>query len=387
VSRALALLTASLLAAGCAGQAPWPAEDGAICLLVPGVDQRAVQPGVVEGMELALHEVRAWDPQPRWLELETRGTAEGSLEAWHLCQHRGGRIAVGPVDPGPVRTVLPAAADHEVVLLVPVLAGPLEEQPGNVLGVVPPVQRTGRAIAAEVAARGARRVAVLRVAGDHGDAIAAGLVRGAEDHPDLEVELGLLLPSGSPREWVPAARGLAADGVHALVIVGPGAVAAELASRLSGPDMGDVHIWLVDWSMQPEVLAALPSDAIDRLHAVAPPPLDGAFVERFRARFDHEPSPSAGAGYDAVRLAAGAASVTSEHWSDRIAWLTAHPLPGSAFGRASWVARDGLVASDAAWPIVYEVADGPNGRFFLPAPRQPEQGPRYDAPSPGGVAP
>ena len=383
----LAATALAVVAPGCVGGAPALPEEGAICLLVPGADREAVRPGVLEGMELALDEVRAWSPDLRWLELETRGTAEGALEAWYLCQHRGGRIAVGPVDPGPVRTVLPEAAAHEVVLLVPELAGPLEQQSANVLGVAAPVHRVGRTIAVEAAARGARRIAVLRVAGDHGDAIAAGLARAAEDLPDLKVEYGLLLPVGSPRQWVPAARGLAADGVDALVVVGPGAVAAELASRLSSPDMQHLHLWLVDWGMQPAVLSAIPAEALDRLHAVAPPPLDAAFTARFRERFDHPPDPAAGAGYDAVRLAAAAAEVSSEDHADRVAWLRSRPHAGSAFGRTSWVDRDGLVVSAAAWPIPYEVAEGAAGRFFLPAPDLPDQGPRYDAPSPGGVAP
>ncbi len=371
------LLLTLLLLAACGPAAPWPEEPAPICLLVPG-DASEV-PGVVEGMMLALDEVGGWDSPPGWAPFETGHTAEGALEAFHLCQHRGGRLAVGPVAPGAVRTVLPAAGAHEMVLLVPRLAGPIDRVSGNVLAIEAPVERIGEEVARQIQRRRLERVAVMREPGDYG----ASLVRGLG-----ELEEDLPLPVGSSADQVPSARELGAAGVEALVLVGSGDLATSIVGLLGERDMAGVHLWLVDWGMQPSTLAAVPAGAADRVHAVAPAPLGEGFRRRYASRFGSQPGAAAGAGHDAVRRAASAAAAVGDGgWEELVSWLRATPDSGSAFGRTSFVDRDGLWVADAAWPIPYEVAIGPSGPYFLPAPDLPDQGPRYDAPSPGGLAP
>lgn len=371
------LLVALLVACGPPAQS-WPEDEVTICLLVPG--QEPVVPGVLDGMRLALDEVRSWPGDVRWLELQTGGTAAGALEAFYACQHRGGALAVGPVDPGPVRTLLPVAAGHEVVLLVPRLAGPMHAQPANVFGVEPPIDRTGLALAAGIQGVGHTRVAVLRAPGDFGGSVVSGL--------GFEPELDVTQRGTSGAAWVPPARAAGAEGLESLVLVGPGFVTAAVAGLLAEPAMAELHLWLVDWGMQEEALSRLPSGAASRVHAVASSPLSSEFVRRFSERYGRQPGSAAGAGYDAVRRAAAAGiAVGPAGWEELAVWLRSNPDPDSAFGRSTFVRRDGLMVSEAAWPIPYVVASGPSGPYFLPAPDQPDQGPRYDAPSPGGVAP
>lgn len=375
----------SLLASGCSSQpggtAPGasPALPGAegefgVCLVLP--PEGTTDPSMKElqaGMEMAQLAIDDMVESPRrirWLTQRSSGTEAGLAEALHRCLVDGAVATVAPSEPELALPLLPMATASDAFVIVPQLGlgTPASWGPTTIAVAVGP-DEMGAVAGRDAASRGHVAAAVLRVPGDFGRAVGSAFERelaamGGQLVGDEEID-----PARAP-DWPAAARRAAAAGASALFLAGPPEPAAAVAAALAEEPLRGADLWVIDWAMQKEVLAAAPVPARTRIHGVFFPPPRGVFESEYMARSRRVPSPLAGVGYEAVMLATRAVRAAPDH---KPATLAAALLEAgdiqTAFG-TSTVAADGeILRLGSTRRVIYEARRdpaAPDSWSFLP---------------------
>jgi ABC-type branched-subunit amino acid transport system substrate-binding protein len=337
-----------------------------VCLVLPeSGESKDVADEMRRGIAVARAEIEAENWRTRRLEFSERPTSStepSAVSAYQKCFNEGHPLIIGPLHPAETTALIPVAAAHEAVLLIPEVGAAIPSIWGrNLLAVAPPASEMGH-VAAEDALgkRERKKAAVLHVPKVFGetlrDAWKESFSKGGGS-----VVVSKELDPGKPEAWASAALEAAVkNGVDALFVVGPGEVAEAVAKTLDDEPMGNVHAWFIDWAMFPTVLAAAGPLAVDRVHWVNRPLPKGEFAQTYEARYQAKPDYAAGSGYDAVVVAANAVETApSQFWEDVAA--SARGLKGlpSAFGSGTMVERRGIVFLDSAAYRVVEPIQQP----------------------------
>lgn len=319
------------------------------------------------GMRLAQERVNAEAWRTRTLTLEehdTRSSEPGAVAEYMKCVGGGVPVAIGPVHPAAKTAILPVAAAHETVLVIPEVDSAVVSVWGeNTIAVAPPNTYMGRTAARNMALeRGIDKAAVLYAPGVFGEGIRDEFVRTfAEDKREVvhTAELDPALADG----WKDAARQAVLDkGAVGVFVVGPAEAALEIASTLDDNGMLKAQFWFIDWAMFPPVLdMAAAKGGIQRVHWVNRKMPSGDFAKSFQARYQTRPQYEAGAGYDAVMLVADAVekakALTGPEIAAAMGQLNALP---SAFGTGAVVGSKGLRYVDVADYRILEPGQDPD---------------------------
>jgi len=345
-------------------RAPGLAPSSAICVVAARDDARAAD--FRDGLALAVEDAADPTDPRRTTEIvaaDSFGRIEALPEALSVCARAGARVVIGPAIGELSLPLLPIAAQHDWVLLVPQLglgeAGPWSDA-FVVLAGAP--SEMGRTAADDAAARGGTRAAVLSVEGTFGDRVGAAFARNF-GVAGRSVETAISLPMGRPEAWRSAAATFA-PGTDTIFLVGPpDLVTAAIPALPPGAE-----IWIADWAVQPEVLEVAALDAVARLHGVVQPMPEPWFVARFRERYGRFPEPAAGLGYDAMRLALHAIrTANSTATVDLLRALRTTPDLGAAFGTGRVLAEGPIVRLETTRRTVLDGAVSPDGtRRFEP---------------------
>ncbi len=307
------------------------------------------------GMRMAQERVdgEAWRTRSlTWEEHDTRSSEPGAVAEYMKCVGEGVPVAIGPVHPAAKTALLPVAAAHETVLVIPEVDSAVVSVWGeNTIAVAPPNTYMGRTAARNMAKeRGIDKAAVLYAPGVFGEGIRDEFIKSFEADKGSIVAAVELDPA-QPDAWKTAVSEvvLQKDAVGVFVI-GPAEAALEIASTLDDNGMLEAQIWFIDWAMFPPILEmAAGKGAIQRVHWVNRKMPAGDFAKDFQARFQTRPQYEAGAGYDAVLLVADAVEKAKELTGVEIAaamgQLKAIP---SAFGTGAVVGSRGLRYVDVA---------------------------------------
>ena len=341
-------------------------EQAVVCLLLPKEGPAAGRAADIQaGMELARATAGPASTRRRiTFRREDPGTSEGDVgPAFARCFNEGASLVIGPVHPGQVSALAPILALHEAALLLPAPdAAVVDPWPANLVSVRPTSREMGAAAARDALARGARAALVIAVADRFGDALSAefervfaaggGRVRTEQAAPDV------------PARWAALA---ASPGLDAVFVAGPPPAAQAVAALL--PSNPYLELWVIDWGMGPETLAAA-GEGRDRVRGLHPALVDAAFAGRFTRMFDRLPSLDAAAGHDALRLAIAALEASPTlWWEDVVATLREQRDLPSAFGGLGAIVDRGEVYLDVAGhrPFV-ATPDGAGGWLFTEEP-------------------
>lgn len=338
-----------------------------VCVLLPssGASEDAGAE-MRRGMAIAQAEVaaQAWRKHAfEWVELDSKSTEAGAVAAWQRCFVDGFHVVVGPVDPAAITALLPVAAAHDAVLVLPRIGPAIPTVWGEqIVAVGPPSSDMGR-----VAARDARegralgRAAVLHTEGIFGETLRDSFVAQFETGGG-KVLLSRELPLERPGAWRSAALEAGLAGADCLFVVGPHDVAEEVAGALNDDPLAASHAWFVDWAMFPPVATAAGEDGYKRTHWVNRLLPQGELAQTYLARYQAEPDYAAGDGYDAILVVANAVEAAASPAPFDIA-ASARALRGlpGAFGNGSMIETGGLVWEDSAGyrifePVVSEVS-------------------------------
>ncbi|MCO4769796.1 MAG: amino acid ABC transporter substrate-binding protein [Deltaproteobacteria bacterium] len=321
-----------------------------ICTILPSSGpSKDVGAEIRRGADIARSAIESSKHTFQWTDKDTKSTEPGAMAAFRACFNEGHHIIIGPVHPAAITALIPVAASHDVVLIIPELGAAVPSTWGpSMAAVAPPATEMGR-IAGNSArrARGLRKGAVLHVPKVFGEGL-----RDAFSKEFLEAEEGGTmvdtreLAPDSPQSWGAAAKELASQGVDALFVVGPPEPSRAVAKAVRGTK---THAWFIDWAMHPPVLDAAAPDARAQVHWVNRALPRGEFEVAYRDRHQAKPEYPAGAGYDAVKLATLAVAGSKSNWHEDIsaALRKVDNLP-SAFGTAQVVEEGGIVFVDAA---------------------------------------
>lgn len=287
----------------------------------------------------------------QWTEKDTKSTEPGAIAAFQACFNEGHHVIVGPVHPAGTTALIPVAASHEVVLVIPEIGAAVPSVWGkNLFAIAPPATEMGRLAGRDArGARGFTKGAVLHVPGVFGtglrDAFEASFLAAEEGGSIVFKEE---LAPDKPEAWAAAATRAKAAGAEAIFVVGPPDPSKAVAAGLVD-DAGKAHVWFVDWAMHPPVLEAAGASGRGRVHWLNRALPKGDFETQYVARFQARPEYPAGAGYDAVKASAMAAVAAPSTWHEDIAATLkdAKNIP-SAFGAGAMVEVDGLTYEDVA---------------------------------------
>jgi ABC-type branched-subunit amino acid transport system substrate-binding protein len=338
------------------GAEPTPSsEEVQVCVLLPSSGSSEEEGAEMRrGMSIAQAQVKAEKWRKRkisWIEKDTKSTEAGAVAAYHECMVQGTPIIIGPVHPAAVTAIIPIAAAHKVVLIIPDLgAAQASRWNDNLFAITPPATDMGRVAAHNArVVRGMGRAIVLHTPEIFGESLARAFIKGFKADRDGKVVATLALSPKTPDAWVSAAIETAIKNeADSLFVVAPGEVAAAIARALNSEPLSNTQAWFIDWAMYPTVLEAA-GKAIQRVHWVNRPLPRGDFEDIFLSRYQAYPNFSAGSGYDSVLLAATAIqdgeSMGPAHLA--IAAGSASNLSG-AFGTGSMVEQAGITSEDAA---------------------------------------
>ena len=323
------------------------------------------------GMAIAQAEIAAQPWRTRaieWVEQDTKSSEAGAVAAYHKCMVKGTPIIIGPVHPAAVTAIIPIAAAHQVVLIIPDLgAAQASRWNDNLFAITPPATDMGRVAAHNARIeRGMGRAIVLHTPEIFGKSLAKAFIEGFKADRTGKVVASLALSPQKPDAWVSAAIETAIKNeADSLFVVGPGEVAAPLARALNSEPLKNTQAWFIDWAMYPTVLEAA-GKAIQRVHWVNRPLPRGDFEDIFLSRYQAYPNFAAGAGYDSVLLAATAIqdgeSMGPAHLA--IAAGSASNLAG-AFGTGSMVEHAGITYEDAAGYRAVEPTREPDSEAWI----------------------
>jgi len=100
-----------------------PSEEVQVCVLLPSSGSSEEEGAEMRrGMSIAQAQVKAEKWRKRkisWIEQDTKSTEAGAVAAYHQCMIKGTPIIIGPVHPAAVTAIIPIAAAHKVVLIIP----------------------------------------------------------------------------------------------------------------------------------------------------------------------------------------------------------------------------------------------------------------------------
>ncbi len=326
-----------------------------VCLMLPASGpSKDVGAEMRRGVGIAQAEIAKDKDAARifeWTEKDTKSTEPGAVSAFKACFNEGHHVIIGPVHPAGTTALIPVAASHEVVLMIPELGAAVPSVwSENLFAIAPPATEMGRI--AGTNARGERgflKGAVLHVPGVFGtglrDAFETSFLSGEEG---ASIVMKKELPPDKPEAWGRAAEEAKAAGAEAIFVVGPPDPSRAVALTLAD-DAGKAHVWFVDWSMHPPVLEAAGVAGRSRVHWLNRALPRGGFEAEYVARFQARPEYPAGAGYDAVKVSAMAAVSAPSTWHEDIsATIKAATNLPSAFGTGAMVEVDGLTYEDVA---------------------------------------
>ena len=331
------------------------AEKIEVCLLLPSSGSSEEEGAEMRrGIAIAQAQIKAEKWRKRkitWLEKDTKSTEAGAVAAYHECMVRGTPIIIGPVHPAAVTAIIPIAAAHNVVLIIPDLgAAQASRWNDNLFAIIP--QATDMGIVAAHNARverGMGKAIVLHTPGTFGESLAKAFSEAFQADRVGQVVASVALSPKNPDAWTSAAIETAIKTkADSLFVVAPGEVAAPLARAMNSEPLKDAQAWFIDWAMYPTVLQAA-GKAVQRVHWVNRPLPRGDFEDIFLSRYQAYPNFAAGAGYDAVILAATAiqdgVSMGPGHLA--LAAAAASDLAG-AFGTGAMIKKGGVTSEDIA---------------------------------------
>jgi ABC-type branched-subunit amino acid transport system substrate-binding protein len=332
-----------------------PTEKIEVCLLLPSSGSSEEEGAEMRrGIAIAQAQIKAEKWRKRtitWLEKDTKSTEAGAVAAYHECMVKGTPIIIGPVHPAAVTAIIPIAASHNVVLIIPDLgAAQASRWNDNLFAITPPATDMGRVAAHNARVeRGMGRAIVLHTPGIFGESLAKAFSETFKADRTGQVVASLAISPKNPDAWTSAAIETAIKTkADSLFVVAPGEVAAALARALNTEPLRDAQAWFIDWAMYPTVLEAA-GKAVQRVHWVNRPLPRGDFEDIFLSRYQAYPNFAAGAGYDAIVLAASAiqdgASMGPAHLA--LAAAKASELAGS-FGTGAMIKKGGITSEDVA---------------------------------------
>jgi ABC-type branched-subunit amino acid transport system substrate-binding protein len=289
--------------------APVPAGAPRICLLLPRTGpSRDLGEEMRRGMRLAQDTLAARGSGVAFVEEDTKSTEVGASAAFLRCAASGAQAATGVVHPAAVTAILPVAAAHDTLLVIPELGAAVPSVWNErLIAVAPEAAEMGRVAAEDVALNHKlTRAAVLHPPGTFGERLRDRFTESFQTHGGAVVET-IELPENRAAPWAEAAAKAAEGGAQALFVVSPGAPAEAIAATLDSPPLESVMVWFIDWAMFPPVLAqAQKTGAGGRVRWINRRDPFGPFAEAFQAAFQTRPRFEAGSGYSAVLLAAAA---------------------------------------------------------------------------------
>lgn|GEM_PF-1776975 len=355
-----------------------PAEDVHVCLLLAkSGDGKEHGAEMRRGMQLAQEQIAAesWRTRTiRWREKDTKSTEVGANTAFVDCNSSGVPVVIGPVHPVAKTALIPVAAAHDGLLVVPeITSAAITVWNDRIVAIAPSSTEMGRTAATDVVAKGHKFAAVLAAQGGFGKAVGSAFSEGFKTDGHSIVATSALDPD-KPDAWVAAAKAAVLEKqASALFVVGPGGTAQEVVAVLDDNGMNHVHVWMIDWAMFPPVLdTAAGNTALQRVHWVNRRDPKGDFASEFLERYQSRPRYEAGAGYDAVRLVANAIeeAETAKYEDIGAVLRTLKDVP-SAFGTGSMVTEGGVTWLDVAgYGLVAPEPDpdsGNDGFLFGPA--------------------
>ena len=328
-------------------------ESFKVCLILPGSGpSRDVGNEMRRGIAIAIEEIERDKDRVRtiqWVERDTKSTEAGAVAAFHSCFNEGISVIIGPVHPAATTALVPVAAAHDAILIIPEIGAALPTEWGdNLFAIAPPATDMGR-IAAENAA-GARKLekaAVLHIDSVFGASLKDAFVEQFKEAGGTVVATSEL-PVGEPAAWAAAAAKAVTEGAQALFVVGPAEPAEAISHAMTSPEFRSVHSWFIDWSMHPPVLAAGGS-AVPRMHWVNRPLPAGSFGTTYVSAHQAQPEFPAGTGYDAAMVAAQAIESAESLWFEDIAAkISSASAIQSAFGVGSMVQKRGVRFEEVA---------------------------------------
>jgi ABC-type branched-subunit amino acid transport system substrate-binding protein len=322
------------------------------------------------GMTMAREEI---DRQPgrirriQWVEKDDRSTEPGAIAAFQECFSEGVPLIIGPVHPAATTALIPVAAAHDTMLLIPEVTAATPTSWGkNLFAIAPAAADMGRVAAANAAKdRGLLKAAVLHVPSVFGESLTDAFTETyAQSGGNVVMKQELAMDR--PEDWGKAAQeAVDAKGAQALFVIGPADAAAAVAGTLTSKTMGGVHAWFIDWAMQPPVLRAA-GDAVSRVHWANRVVPRGPFAEAYKKRYQARPLYPAGSGYDAIRLAARVIDAAPSIWFEELAKVT-REVRGfeSAFGVGGMVEDRGSAWLDVAGYRVIEPIQDPGNQSWV----------------------
>ncbi len=302
-----------------------------------------------------------------WVERDTRSTEAGAVAAYHRCFNEGFSILIGPVHPAAVTALMPVAAAHDGIVLVPDVGAALPTSWGETtFAVAQPSTEMGH-----LGARHARidlghaRAIVLHVGHVFGESLARSFKTTFEAEGGRVLSTRPLNPD-KPQAWSRAAEELVkAHKADHIFVVGPAAPAEAVADLLDRQSFAAVHVTFIDWAMFPTVIRAA-GQSKHRVHWVNRPPLAENFEGLFHARYQARPQFAAGVGYDAVILAAAAIeSAPTLRNEDIRRALTGLRGLESAFGTGAVVNDRNMVWLDVAGFRIVQPMQEPESETWI----------------------
>jgi ABC-type branched-subunit amino acid transport system substrate-binding protein len=336
-------------------------EKVRVCILLPSTGSAKDEGAEMRrGMAIAQAEVAVQPWRKRaveWVEQDTKSTEVGATAAYQRCFAEGFPVIIGPVHPEPVTAIIPVAAAHDALLILPRIGAALPKKWAPQIVAVGPAATSMGTLAGRDAIEGRQitKAAVLHANGIFGTSLKDAFVERYEAGGGTIIGIYALEP-GKPDQWFSAAFEAGTLGARALFVVGPPAASEAVAAALRDDPLGGAHAWFIDWGMFPTVPTAAGEHGYRRSHWVNRILPIGEFADTYTTRYQTAPDYAAGDGYDAILVAANAIEGAKEPVpADLIA--AARELKGirGAFGEAALVADGERIVEDAAAYRIFEV--------------------------------
>ena len=348
-----------------------------VCVIAPQVGESKLDGAeLLRGVSIARAEIegQAWRKQKlTWVDKDSKSTEAGAIAAYHECFGEGHSIIIGPMDPAAVSALIPIAAAHKVVLIVPEVGGAVPSTwDKHMAAISPPASHMGVAAALDATGpRQLRKGAVLAVEGIFGESLTSTFKKTIEARGGSLVFTRALDPA-KPEAWRSAALEAGVAEAEAIFVVGPSKVAEQVVAVMDSAPLSASHAWFIDWSMFPDVLDESTAGSRRRIHWVNRELPPGSFSETYTTRYQAPPLFTAGAGYDAVLLAATAAEAAGggEHEA-LVSSLSKLAGIDGAFGKGAVKNEGGVLFLDSAGFHIFEPQKDPDaqGMVFLPSGR------------------
>ena len=212
-----------------------------VCVLLPSTGaSKDVGAEMRRGMAIAQAEIAAQPWRTRaieWVEQDTKSSEAGAVAAYQRCFAEGFPLIVGPIHPAATTALLPVAAAHDAVLVLPSIGAAVPTTWGEQIIAVGPASADMGRVAAKDAAEGRqlRKAAILHPPGIFGTNLRDTFIPPFETAGG-EIVMARELDPSQPQAWRSAALEAGLQGATALFVVCPPEVAAEVLA--AGLDEG-----------------------------------------------------------------------------------------------------------------------------------------------------